>query len=408
MIGAAALALILLSLPQELPEEEGVASRPLPLAEGFTPFRFAAVAETQHGRFTEFLGPPTVNAAGVCAFVAVTTNGATGIFTGSGGPPIEVASSDAEFDSFAPWALITDKWQVLFQAKIERRGSGLFLSEPARSFQVVADTLRTFTRFDGVPAMNPRGDIAFYAQVDERLPAGVYIPEDRYPPVRIPEDDLKPGDQLPHKGDRPPEGIFVQDLLGKTVVAVDTLNRYRRIEPSVALSYDGTLVFVGTARSGETAVYVQARGGAVRALVTNQVRFEKFGPPVINDRGFVAFWSELKSGEQGVYLAQSGGGYLHEFLLASPERGEKIDSVISLERYGTVAYVHRRQEVPTLTFRRGKLAPMPLLSAKRSLPTGIVKDIRISSQCIGMHGHVAFFATFENGVSGIYLAVPLE
>jgi hypothetical protein len=79
-----------------------------------------------------------------------------------------------------PNPLINDAWDVVFFAHVADQGSGLFIKNLGRDPLIIGDTLMTFSRFHGVPDINSRSEVAFYAEIDPRIPPGP-INEDQRP-----------------------------------------------------------------------------------------------------------------------------------------------------------------------------------------------------------------------------------
>jgi hypothetical protein len=366
-------------------------------------YRFIEVAHTKD-TYQEFLGAPTLNGMGMTAFTSVMDSGNMIVAYGSGGPIQIVASTPERFTRFEPTPLINDSWDVVFVGHVADQGSGLFIKSLGRDPLIIGDTLLMFSRFQGVPDINSRSEVAFYAEIDPRIPPGP-IEEDQRP-KSFP--DLKASDAEPAPGETPGMGLFVNGLL-ETTVAVDTLRSFRKVEPVVSIAENGQVAFVATTRIGIKGVYVQTPGVVMPyPIVNDEIKYADFGRPVLTDEGQLCFWAKMKNGTEAILLTRGDGGQIRELVHTELGIPMTFDPTVSFTDSGSLLYIARDKDGPVLYLTQRLGAPLRIVGAGTQLCGSTVKDVFISHRSLNAVGQLCFHAKLEDGEAVIILATPKQ
>lgn len=387
---------VLAQVPSTKPKPVSVKNLATPLG-----YRFIEVAHTRD-TYQEFHGAPTLNDTGMTVFTATMDSGRMMVMYGSGGPIQFVVSTPERFTLLDGTPLISDAWDVVFTAHVENRGSGIFIKSLGRDPEIVGDTLSGFTRFRGVPDINSRSEVAFFAEVDTRLPIGVAIPEKRRPdsfPNPPASDDNPADNQMPGMG------IFVSSPL--ITVAVDTLGSFEKIDPVVSLSDTGALAFVGTKRTTVRGVFVQIPGkDAAFPIVSDEIKYADFGPPVLTREGQLCFWTKMKDGSEAILVTQQDGGSIREIVHNDPVIKRTFDPIIAHTDAGSTLYLAREKDGPVLYLARRLGAPVRVVARGTPLGGSTVKEILIAARSLNERGQLCFHAQLANGEAVIVLATP--
>lgn len=225
--------------------------------------------------FDQFFGvQPAINDSGRVAFLAsqVAPASVTGIFVGTGGAAIAVATSN-DFVNFNDYLSMNAAGQVAFRAfQLSTSQEGIFLGSGG-AVTTIADTSGIFSGFKpdslfGDPSVSAGGSVAFAAQ-------------------------LKAGGS----------GFFVGNGGAATTIATTTGGSgFINLPGSPSINDAGTVVFRGD-QPGIAGIYT-GDGGATTTIVDSSGPFAGFGNfPAINNQGQVAFLGIPDSGpfQGGIY-----------------------------------------------------------------------------------------------------------
>src|SRR5262245_41692377 len=255
-----------------------------------------------------------------------------------------------------------------------------------------------------MPDINSRSEVAFYAEIDPRVPPGSTNDDQR--PKSFPE--LKASDASPAPLDAPGMGIFVNGLLG-TSVAVDTLRSFRKVEPVVSMDDNGQVAFIATTRLGTKGVYVQTPGVTIPYQVVNdEIKYADFGPPVLTNEGQLCFWAKMKNDTEAILLTRGDGGAIRELVHTELGIPLTFDPVVSFTDSGSLLYIARETDGPVLYLTRRIGAPLRIAGKGTQLGGSTVKDVFISHRSLNALGQLCFHAKLEDGEAVIILATPLQ
>lgn len=366
-------------------------------------YRFIEVAHTKDS-FREFHGAPTLNDIGITAFTATMIAGTKVIAYGSGGPLQFAATTADRFTDFEPTPVINDEWQIVFTGHIEGQGSGIFIKPLGADPSVIADTLVDYTRFAGTPDIDGRGAVAFYGEIDTRLPTGIPIPDELRPPDF--PDPESASDDNPAPTFMPGMGIFVNNGLETQVVA-DTLRSFSKVEPCVSISETGAVAYIAVTRSKIRGVFVQRPGPEpVFPVLQNDIRWADFGPPVLTQQGEVCFWAKARDLTEAILAADSNGGLIRTIVNTEPGMQRTFDRVLAHNDRGETLYVAREKSGPVLYLARRSLQTLRVVERGSPMSASTVEEILIAARSLNERGQFCFAVKLKNGEGAIFLATP--
>jgi hypothetical protein len=212
-------------------------------------------------------GSPSINAAGTVALTAGLAGGGTGIFTGSGGVPMLIASNvSSQFTGFADPA-INDKATVAFVAGTGA-GQGVFSGQKG-SFTLIADNSSQFDGFvNNRVALNSGGAVAFFAT----YPRGV--------------------------GNH--QGVFTGSGGALTTIAL-TGGQFASFSEGPSMNGLGEVAFIANLTSGSMGIYV-GNGGPLTLVADTSGPYGLLSGASINDKGMIAFAARLQVGGSGIFI----------------------------------------------------------------------------------------------------------
>jgi hypothetical protein len=232
----------------------------------FSPTVIATTGE----RFSGFAPyAASVNDAGMVAFQATLRAGGSGVFTGSGGPVVEVAGPGL-LAGVTSHPDVNDGGATSFYGDLPDGGQGVFLLRDGR-LRTIADTRGRFALVGPLgPTMNEAGKVAFRADPA----AGV-------------------------------SGIFAGDGAAVATVA-DTEGGWSRFHGLPVIDKGGTVVFRADREDGVEGIYA-GRGGSIRTVVETGDMFETLALfPSVNDLGTVTFAATLRGQGAAIVTVHNG------------------------------------------------------------------------------------------------------
>jgi hypothetical protein len=226
-----------------------------------THYAFRNIADS-NGAF-RFLSPTSINNGGTVAFLALLHAGGEGIFTGSGGSTITIASDSGPTLPFGNPS-INDSGTVVFNSH-----SGILIGSGG-STTTIADTSGQFAGFRD-PSINDSGTVAFAAFFDV---GG--------------------------------SGIFTGSG-GSITTIVDSSGEYESFTGSPSINAGGTIVFTARLDDGGQGIFTEGGGGPTVTIADIDGGFSGFGlDPSINNGGTVAFTAGLSAGAGGIFTGSGG------------------------------------------------------------------------------------------------------
>ncbi len=338
-------------------------------AEG--PYHFQCLASDE-GPFDGFLKrAPSINDAGVVAFFATHDTGIQAVYTHDGTRPTLVADSSGRLSTFGPgFPVINDAGEVAFRARLDSGESGLFLG---------SDQLRTLVSTDGPfeslgstsiyssPSLSNDGVAAFYA-TRHGEDAAIYRVESAGEPTEIagkasgfhvigdaPWIDREHIVTFFARNVRDELGIFRIDPEGRAVEVL-TSRRIDGLTDTFSCNNAGAVAFRVVRDNGSVELRV-VEADRMRCIADTQGVFRDFGNLTMNDRGDVVFTALHDDGPFGIYDGPNPSS----------------DAVI----------------------RHGDL-----------LEGQSVRYLALSRRGMNDSGWIAFYAGFDDGGGGIFVARP--
>ena len=227
----------------------------------------AKIADT--GDFFKGFTSPSINDAGVVAFLASLKTGGKGIFTGDGCDLTKIADTKDYFTALASPS-INDQGNVAFRAAREQGGYGIFKGN-GDGILKIADTKNSFSWF-AHPCINNVGSVTFLA----------YPTQGGY-------------------------GIFKRNGCKITNIA-HTSGCFSQFA-SPALNDSGAIAFRANLNGSDEGIFIATGSTAKKVIAVGDYLFGSkvtslvFSPGGFNNAGQIAFYARLANGTSGIFRA---------------------------------------------------------------------------------------------------------
>ena len=264
-------------------------------------------------------GTPSINDAGVVAFIGVDDSSAFGAYSGSGGALNTIVASNGLATPFDRPAINNSNAVAYVAEDFSIGGAGIFVRDGGSTTTVAnaSGKFRYFTR----PQINNAGDVAFTADHDAINTTGVYFRSKGGPLVTIVEGfSAFTVSAYPSINDagtvafvrasqQHGVGVFTWNQ-GNLENVVDTLGPYYRFGDAVDINNEGTLVFQAYLDNYKFGIYSGADPLADKVVEIGDVMFGRTvsylsSIPQINDRGDILFTYRLDDSTFGIALARA-------------------------------------------------------------------------------------------------------
>ena len=308
---------------------------------------------------------------------------------------------------------------------------GFFLSLPAKAttfnFTKIADTNGSFNVFDGLPAINDGGTVAFRALLDEN---GEGIFTSSGGSMTTIADDSGPfyfssGRAVPafpfftsinNEGtvafaanlDAGGGGIFTSSG-GPTTTIANTSSRFGFLG-SPSINNGGTVAFeagptvaLGSPLGGERGIFT-GKGGLLTTIADNSGPFSNFfSNSSINDQGIVVFAAGLD--EEGTGIFNNSGG--QDTKIADTSGSLHLINSPSINNDGIVVFSASLDTGTEGILTGPNFLTDKVIATNESLSSLTVTELLFSREGLNNSGQVAFFARLSDGSSGIFRADPI-
>ncbi len=365
----------------------------------FNGFTFTKIADT-NDPFSGGLFGSSINDEGRVAFGAVPDGGRFSIFTGSGGPVTFIAEESDSFD-ISSTPIINNQGTVVFRAQLLDEGivtgEGIFTGSGG-AITTIADTSGIFSDFPDFenPSINDEGMVAFSASLKSGL-NGIFVGDNRTPANVTNTIAEGTGNPFIFLGDNPAinnegfvafqafepsesrEGIFIGNnttppntattIVDSITIADQIGSPFNFFGRSNPINDEGTVAFlasVGFVDENFVEGIFTSSGGPITTIADTTGSFLRFdSSPAINNEGTVAFEALAVIGEQPFTRQVSG------IFTGSDPVADKV------------------------------------IATGDSLLGSTVEDLFFAdNKGLNNSGQIAFFATLEDGTSGLFRADP--
>jgi len=267
-------------------------------------FELKVIAET--GNVFRDFAPyvPAISERGAIVFQARLEGDATGVFSGVGGIPVELAASSGSLAEILSHPDIDGAGNICFYGELADVGQRLFLNGDP----VVAEAYASAGPLG--PTMNESGAIAFRGMSPEGHPGVFLYRAGEVTPLADTRGDIAAFHGLPvltgdgtvvFRADRSDGGQTIYACRGGELAEVAESGReFSGFEYFPSSSDNGTIVFVATLAEGGSGVFATVEGG-IKKLVASDGLFESIRGAMINDAGTLVYYATPLGGRLGIY-----------------------------------------------------------------------------------------------------------
>jgi hypothetical protein len=273
-------------------------------------YRFTLIAS---GAPYSFSTVASLNNRGTVSFIARTSVGEPGVFTGKGGPLTLLANGNGPFGGFGAWfTAINDSGTVAFRGDLIAGGIGMFTATRREITEIGGGA---FSSLSLRPSINNAGLVTFLGGT-AAVPYGLFAGRDG---TYFTLYDSRPpspffsfgGPAINESGtvaflagvrETPSwAGIFTGNG-GPTLTIADSRNGYLRLDTEPSINDAGAVAFAAILTSGVSGIFV-GNGVASSTIADSSGPFNNFwiSSPIINNRGAVVFFAELDGGRVGIF-----------------------------------------------------------------------------------------------------------
>ena len=338
-------------------------------------FGFVNLADDATGAFTGFGSMPAINNAGAVAFNAFGADFISGgVFKSEDGTLTTIASSaDKEHSAFGDSVVINGDGVVGFSCKVATGSDSIIATGDGGPIHTIASANQQGLiggPFLGISAMNSAGTAVFLA-----LRRGS-------------------GTQAIFAGDGGPLTALIDTATNSNF---DSLG-------NAAITASGRIVFHAFLVDGTEGLFT-GENGATDVADTNNPDFGGFLDPVINNRGTVASAAFLNAGGMEVFTSSRNG------LTARTDPAsllfDFVDNV-SINNSGDVAFFADLStgEEGIFLEATGGDSPVPVIEVGDALFDSIVTQVAVGRFSVNSRDQISFVYALADGRSGIAIASP--
>lgn len=271
-------------------------------------YTFTKIAGT-NGFFIQFSYTASINNFGVVAFqaAALLKGGKEAIFTGDGGAIAKIADTGSFFKGFT-CPSVNDAGVVAFLASLKTGGKGIFTSD-GRHLTKIADTKNRFSWFSGTPSINNASNVAFWAAL-KNGGEGIFTGNGRNLTKIADTKDSFRGLASPWINNRGivvfraareggDSGIFTANGNGILKIA-DRSDSFSWFAHPCINNAD-SVAFVAYPTAGGYGIFA-GNGRQIINIADTYTGFSQFASPSVNDGLAIAFKANL-DGDQAIFMA---------------------------------------------------------------------------------------------------------
>ena len=320
-----------------------------------------------------------------------------------------IADTRGAFSSFNGGPALNDKGTIAFSASLDAGGSGIFTSSGG-SLTTIANTSGYFAnaKFNSTPAINNQGTVAFTTSLNALYGIGdslftssggslttIGISTNVYTLYSSPDINDEGTVAFTFGEGLRSENVFTSSDGSLTQIS----SNFNYITAGPDINNQGTVAFAGAGPGG----ILTSSGGQVTSIVdVSNNPFNTFpNGLVINDEGTVAFGAELKTGELGIFT--SSGGVFTSIADTSDPFSEFVD--LAINNQGTVAFLAGLDEGGYGIFTGSDPIADKVIATGDSLLGSTVTSLE--SFGLNNSGEIAFSATLADGTQGIFRTEPV-
>lgn len=326
-------------------------------AQGYT---FTKIAET-NGFFIQFSYIASINNRGVVAFqaAALLKGGRDAIFTGDGQAIAKIADTGDLFKGFTSPS-VNDAGVVAFVASLKTGGKGIFTGDD-RGLTQIANTKDRFCWFSGTPAINNDSKVAFWAALEDggegiftgdgRDLTKIADTEDYFTALASPSINDQGNVAFRAASEQGGYGIFKGN--GNRILKIaDTSNLFSWFtHPHI--NNAGSVTFLAYPTQGGYGIF-KRNGRKITNIAHTSGCFSQFAAPSLNDAGAIAFRANLNGRDEGIFIA-TGSTVKKVIAVGDYLCGSKVRSLVlspgGFNNAGQIAFFARLADGTSGIFR---------------------------------------------------------